>query len=63
MLTFLWMLYLASLLFLTHATVMNTFSIIKYTHSAFNSNQRHTHNFIKYITCIMWAIWYMYFLH
>jgi len=57
MTTFLWMLYLAFTLFMTATSIKITFNLNK---------DKVTTNFhvnCVLLTCILWSVWYFYFLH
>lgn len=56
--TILWMLYLAVLLYFTLAIVVNNVSI------AIGGRKAKSDDFIiEFTVCLMWAIWYMFYLH
>lgn len=58
MITFLWMLYLAFTIFITYTIIVNTiFDIVKITTKDMGIL------ILAILTCLLWAIWYMYFLH
>lgn len=58
MTTFLWMLYLAFTLFITSATINNLLVNI------FSKEEYDKIDFVFHvITCLLWSIWYFYYLN
>lgn len=58
MITILWTMYLAAMLMLTVVSITTTIYSIR-EKGIISSTQ----NAIIILACILWAIWYMYFLH
>jgi hypothetical protein len=56
MTTFLWMLYLAFTLFMTATSIKIIFNLNKDEVTNFHIN-------CVLLTCILWSVWYFYFLH
>ena len=57
MTTFLWMLYLALTIFLSINTIISSINVIK--NQKINSIQIYN----QILGCILWSIWYFYYLH
>lgn len=53
----LWMLYLALTLLFSMATIINIGCIIK------DGMKSLSESVVPIITCLLWAIWYIYYLH
>lgn len=60
MITFLWMLYLAFTLFLSSASIG---SLISHAKSQIKEKDVTTHFKGVFITCLLWSIWYFYYLN
>jgi hypothetical protein len=58
MTTFLWMLYLAFTLFMTRWMISNLISAI-----ILKKSENNWANRIIILVCLLWSIWYFYYLH
>lgn len=62
MITFLWMLYLAAMVYLTFINIMNNMCMAMY-YSTYSKKDKIIEGVQDVIGALMIAIWYMYYLH